>query len=231
MRRSKHCVFRSAQVGKIVISHCIFDLDGTLIDSHQTILLIINRLRSENFLSPLGLSEVEEILHIGGEQLVSETITESKDKNLNIDMLRRLRLLYEVEYFSQEHLFPNVLSALNDLRLKGVTMSVATKKYNLVARKIVKQLEIDRFFWKILCEGDVSFSKPDVNFAKLCVPEGLSLQRVLVIGDSATDFVMAESLGTKFLAFDNGYNRKFLQERKLSEFNQYSDLVEKISNF
>ncbi len=185
-------------------------------------------MRVDEGMRTLRMSQVKKYLHIGGVELISRTITGSSDENTNRHYLEELRRLYIAEYFARDTLFHGARSALGLLKSHGMHLSLATKKYNVLSRKILESLGIINIFDDIFAEGDTPFSKPSIEFCRICLPKDVPQHEILVIGDSDVDLVMAKNMGVRFLGFANGYNQQFIARFCEKNFSNYDHLFEVI---
>ena len=102
----------------------IFDLDGTLVDSDQTVIKILNTIRADLRLSPLKLKDIVFFLSMGGEDMIKKTIESKKDVKKYLAIFRQR---YLEDSLSNEALFDGVINYLNHLKRKKIDMAIFNK--------------------------------------------------------------------------------------------------------
>lgn len=203
----------------------IFDLDGTLIDSDSTVIKIINEIRVEESLEPVCEKDIRSFLSLGGTDLIRNTITNSDSENMNEYFLNLLRKKY-LNSKTIDILYDNVSAALKRLTSDDFQLILCTNKANYLAKKILKELEVDRYFKKIVADGDLTTRKPNINNFRACFEtSNIITKNCLIIGDSWVDLELAKNADVSFCAFSNGQNEKFISENKLDNFDNYSNLT------
>jgi len=211
--------------------HIIFDLDGTLIDSDTTVINIINEIRIENDLVVLSDEEIRPFLSVGGEKLISKTITNSKRKEINKHFLSILREKYRKLKVNTDILYPNVILSLKKLRENNCNIYLCTNKANFLARKILTELKIEQYFTKIVGDGDLKTRKPHPDNFKTCIQgHTRDLSSCVVIGDSIVDLQLSLDVGVAFCAYSNGFNKSFIVESSSVHFSDYVNLTSDFLN-
>ena len=184
----------------------IFDLDGTLVDSSETIVNAINFVRSQMGLLPMGAKEIMYGIVTPGINMA--------EYFYGVDMIdARYEELFK-EYYSANHdkelkLYDGVEEILETLLKKGYTLALATNGYRDSTLEALKHLKIEKFFDSIVCYDDVENGKPAPDMLLLLLQKyGLNASEVLFIGDSQRDKLAAKATNIEFLQVDFGQNNK-----------------------
>ncbi len=188
----------------------IFDLDGTLISSHDTI--YYTTLKT---FETLGL-EVEipkgKFLDLIGHHFVD--IFEQFGIN-NYDFEEFIEI-YKKLYFDFIHLskpYPHVREILTELKNKGIKTGLLTTKAQGQAEKILKHFDLTKFFDAIMGRRDGINHKPDPEPLLLTLEEmGCeNASKALMVGDSELDVRCGKNASVKTAAVSYGYrNTEFL---------------------
>ena len=131
-------------------------------------------------------------------------------KNVVRATFSRLNLLEEFDsftdffsdvyyYFATEDpwfVFPDVVSALNRWKSKGIELGVISN-FDTRLNKILKALELEQFFTSVTISSEVGFAKPDPNIFEAALNKhGFTPQQAWHIGDSfVEDYQGAKQTG------------------------------------
>ncbi len=169
----------------------LFDLDGTLIDSTQAI--VISTMAAIDELNWPPVSRQVIIDHIGYKlEAIFPDRTVDERKGL-IDTIGRH---YDGICADQTRLYPGVHDLLNSLSARNIPMGVVTSKRRGHTETILSALEIRHHFRVMVCSDDVARMKPD--------PEGVhaalstlsaTADRCLYVGDTVVDVQTARNAG------------------------------------
>jgi phosphoglycolate phosphatase len=176
----------------------LFDLDGTLIDSHDDIVDSINLALVRMHLPSLNAARIGSFVGDGIQTLIERTLREATGKEPNEALTEKGLLLFREEYsnhlLDQTCLCHQAKEAL-DL-LSWAKFAVITNKPEDFSRRILEGLGIAKRFSMILGGDSVQNRKPN--------PEALlkamdfcqaSPDETAMIGDSAVDIEAGKAAG------------------------------------
>ena len=187
---------------------CIFDCDGTLVDSQHEIIAAMQRAFGDS-----GLVEptAEAIRHIVGLSLrdavlallpPSATVTVSEVAAAYVSALAEVRR----PAGPMQPLFPGVHEALEGLEADGWILGIATGKSR--AGLLITLAEhglMDRF--ATLQTADVAAGKPSPEMVLNAVAEtGSRVAETVMVGDTVYDVLMAKSAGAAAIGVAWGYH-------------------------
>ena len=171
---------------------CIFDLDGTLVDSLEDLALASNRALERLDYQPYPLEKYKMFVGSGVKKLIERCLPyESKEK-------QALALDYFYEEYGKcllEHTlpYPHVLDTLNDLKKRGYVLAVVTNKPDLLAKKIVKHL-FDDLFDEVCGQVEGIAVKPNPTLVLQIIDHyQLDSKVSYYIGDSDVDIYTAKN--------------------------------------
>jgi len=191
----------------------IFDLDGTLIDSGPDLALSLNLM-----LEQLGRETFDtEIMHtwVGNGALTlvrralsgSVHVDENLDKEFVAEALEIFLELYKQNVCVKTKLYPNVKNTLQKLHNAGYTLAIVTNKPIAFVPKILKTLQVDRYFKLILGGDSLKEKKPSpIPLLHVCKELGFSKEESLMIGDSKNDILAAKAADIESVGVTYGYN-------------------------
>jgi len=209
----------------------IFDLDGTLIDSGQTVLTILNVLRLDACLAPLSLSEVIPTLSQGGYDMVQKALCLESPQQVDL-ALREFRRRYHDYETPRQAVYEQAPETLKLLRAIGYDLCICTNKPRALADKVLKDTQIDYLFDFVVGGGDVPTQKPDPTHIFACLSRfSIAAENAIFIGDSRIDQLTSLRSGVPFIFFTEGYDDGVDRDAVASIFSHYRDLPNIISTF
>lgn len=136
----------------------LFDLDGTLIDSSDDLVLAINLTRADFNLPRMGASEVMGCVGDGVRKLVERTMPECPE--LWDEMLKRQRQHYLEHCLDNTRAYPGVIEGLQRLKARGWSLAVVTNKPKILTMPILEGLGMLPLFGAVVGGGDCPTLKP-----------------------------------------------------------------------
>jgi phosphoglycolate phosphatase len=197
-----------------------FDLDGTLIDSADLVLAIINHQRLGLQKHQLKKYELYPWLSLGGLDLISNALDVPIEK-CN-DYLKLFRDQYKVIDTPKNSLFPGVVEVLKFLKKNNFLMALITNKPRDLVNKIFSETELGNFFDFSLAGDDLSTKKPNPqNIYHCCDYFNIKTREIVLIGDSSIDQKTAMNSSIDFIFFSGGYDDGVDFESIDYSFNSY----------
>lgn len=186
----------------------IFDFDGTIADTFEAGLAILNRLADEFGFRPLGRGEIEQARDMRTRQLM---------KFLRIPA----RKLSKIARRGSEELrqcidsitpLPGIPPALHELRSRGYRLGIITSNTEANVQTFLRNHHLD-FFDFVHCSSKLLGKARIIR--SVLKNQGLERHQVLFIGDETRDIEAAHKTGIVMAAVTWGYNsRKALEKLK-----------------
>ena len=181
----------------------IFDWDGTLMDSTDLIASCVQKAFADCHLPIPTITQAKSIIGLA----LAEAINVLYPK-ANQQLTNKLALSYRKHFFStqqtQEHLFPEVLSTLNQLKAHNIKLAVATGKARIGLDKDLKATKLDSFF-DATRAADETKSKPDpLMLNEILQQLEIDACNSLMVGDSEYDLKMANNCNMPSVAVSYG---------------------------
>ncbi|MBR6790427.1 MAG: HAD-IA family hydrolase [Oscillospiraceae bacterium] len=190
-----------------MVKLCIFDLDGTIIDSQEDLADSVNAgLRQE------GLPEhtVEAFIRFVGNgvaRMVKDAMPE--DVRDNEEIFSRVFDVFQKEYdarcLNKTYAYPGAPELLDELRANGVKLALLSNKLQAFTERIVRHYfgdRLDLIFGQR--EGIAKKPAPDGVF-EIMRHFGVSAEETFFIGDSDVDVMTAKNAGIPCLGVSWGF--------------------------
>jgi phosphoglycolate phosphatase len=191
-------------LGKLEIELLVFDLDGTLIDSKTDIADAVNYALTSLNMPALEHSLIYSYVGNGVIQLLEKVLTNTNKEGDLKETLGIFLERYENHLLDKTRLFPNVMETLE--YFSGINMGLISNKPERFVKKIVKGLNIERFFPIVLGGDSLKTKKPE--------PEGIykiinafkaKPGRTLIVGDGGVDIQTGKRVGIRTCGVSYGF--------------------------
>lgn len=177
----------------------LFDLDGTLLDTHDMILVSMRHTINE--VDGQDRSD-EELMARVGTPLLDQMLHFTANDQARAEELVDIYRAYNDSIHDQNiHAFPGAKEALEVLAKAGCRMGVVTSKRHWLAERGLKICGLDSFFEFLIGSDDWSEHKPAPGpILHGCDLLGVSPDRCMYIGDSPFDIQAANAAGCQSVA-------------------------------
>ena len=186
---------------------CLFDLDGTLVDSREPILTALNAALADHALAPISDSDLSN--HVGPPLRDSLTVLlEGRQEDLDLvgPLIESFRTHYAVTSVEMARAYEGIPELLHELHNQA-RLGVVTSKPALYARPILETLGLAGMMEVI--EGpslEEIEPKPDTLARALrLLHQGTSDERFVMIGDRHHDISAAQINGIESIGVTWGF--------------------------
>lgn len=188
------------------MTNCIFDFDGTLMDTSAVILATIKATIADMGLPPRTEQQCRSIIGIRTNEAGRHLYPELEISNE--EFARAFRRNYDrIRANAHERTFPGVIPALERLRAAGCGLAIASSRRLESLCAYLDGLGIRGWFAMIVGADSVSKGKPDPE-PVLTVLKGMGWKAgdTLVVGDADVDILMGNAAGcpTCAVTYGNG---------------------------
>jgi beta-phosphoglucomutase len=194
----------------------IFDWDGTLADTKRVVVASFQKALNE---IQCNISDefIERRIGIGSAETFREILRHSKVRfdEILISSLVKRKVEAEIEMAHEVRLLEGTLDLLNSLRGR-VKLGLASMNNQEVVQRLLRIMNVHRFFDAITTAEDIVHSKPDPEIFLKCATELNSKpNKCMVIEDSIFGVKAAKSAGMGCIAVLTGvYRREELNKTK-----------------
>jgi len=177
---------------------CIFDLDGTLIDSLQSLAYCTNLALESVGLKPNPVYMYKKFAGDGAKVMIQRSLAAAGDTNL--DFFEKALSVHKVTYekFSmyKVKVFDGINKLLENLKNRNVKIAVLTNKPHDRAIDVVTALFGKDYFDIVLGQSDAFAKKPSPQGA-LIISEKFNAKpsECIYLGDTNTDMITGKSAG------------------------------------
>ncbi len=184
-----------AQMGeKMKKKHILFDVDGTLLDSKESVLCSLQEALREYTEKEWDTEELKFALGIPGREALRQMGFPDEEVGA---LLRRWEDLTE-KYRSRLRLFPGLRRELSLLKEQGCALGIVTSRTRQEYRKEVSAFGLDGFFDEIICMEDTKRHKPAGDPVREYLRRtGASPEETVYIGDTVYDMCCAHDAGVE----------------------------------
>ena len=180
-----------------MIKYVLFDLDGTLLSTLDTITYHLNGALSESGLDPITVEDTRAFIGNGARKLVERAVEKSgnSDPELTSRVLARYNKAYDMDPIPKTEAYPGICELVDALYSKGVKLAVVTNKPDDTAKKLVKHFFNERFF--SVSGGRTGIAlKPDPTEAISVLRDmGGDVSECAFVGDTSVDIHTGKNMG------------------------------------
>lgn len=180
-----------------MIKYCIFDLDGTLLDTLPTIKYHLNVTLVKYGLRPVGDCETKRYIGDGAYKLIYRAFSEQGicDEEAIAEALTYYKAHYDAAPLDLTSVYDGICELLRGLKEKGIKVLVLSNKPDLAARMVVGHFFGDAF---ALVRGGLDGVplKPDPTSALDMLKQlGANPSECAFVGDTAVDIQTGKNMG------------------------------------
>jgi phosphoglycolate phosphatase len=190
------------------IDAVMIDLDGTLIDTLDDFLVVLNATLADLKFGPIERHFVECTVGQGSQHLIASTLA-YVGAPPSLFELAWARYVHHYTRLNgqQAALYPGVMQGLQRIQAQGLPMACLTNKPLAFATALLEKKTLTPFF-KVIFGGDsFEHKKPHPQpLLEACRVLGSVPERTLMLGDSSNDAQAARAAGCPVLLVRYGYN-------------------------
>lgn len=182
----------------------IFDLDGTLIDSKNDLIVSVNAMLGNLGKSELDPETISGYIGHGAPTLVARALGSASTEQERQGALEFFLSYYESHKLETTRAYPGVEETLSELR--SLPMAVLTNKPVRISVRILDGLGLSKYFRAIYGGNSFVTKKPDPLGANTILQEmNVSAAETLLVGDSEVDVQTARNAGAMAAAVNYGF--------------------------
>ena len=183
----------------------LFDLDGTLVDTADEFVVVVQQLRAEHDMKAMDPARIRASVSNGARALVSLGL--GLDPNDDIFESKRLRLLelYSEVLGSEAKPYPGISALLAELTQRNITWGVATNKPRAYAEPLMERIDLPPCP-SLVCPDDVKDRKPHPeSLYRNCRDLNCAPHEAIYVGDHLRDIEAGKRAGMFTIAAAYGY--------------------------
>lgn len=190
----------------------IFDLDGTLVDTMDSLNKAINLMRGELGYTEISREKALLAINYGIKRFVRDCLPEDvkNDEELFLRAYKIYCEKYEMTHLDVEKPYDFIYELLDELKGMGIKLAVMSNKKDNYTVGICKKLFLS-YFDEARGQRDGAPAKPDPTVPlEICKNLGVEPFECLYVGDSDVDMVTAKNCGFTSVGVSWGYRSKEL---------------------
>ncbi len=188
-----------------------FDLDGTLLDSANDLVLSLNILLREQKQKSISRNKVNSLVGNGALAMIKKAYEiNANNENVNWDELKdRFLEIYKSCYTKNTKLYPYTIETLNFLKKSKFKIILVSNKPEYFVNKILDYFNITSFF-KAISGGDTfQYRKPDPRHLTETIKKANIVNYdCIFVGDSINDALCAKNSKSKLVLLEHGYSNE-----------------------
>lgn len=177
---------------------CIFDLDGTLVNSLADLTWSVNQMLQVYNLAPYPEEEVQKMVGNGIQKLVERALCgRGKAQDYPVQAaLKAFLEIYALHAADKTYPYPGMQQLLWTLRQNGFQTAVLSNKAGAMANSVVSALFDGGSFDLVRGLTSAAPPKPDPTAAlQICKALHVAPERCFLVGDSGVDILTAQNGG------------------------------------
>jgi len=207
----------------------LLDLDGTLIDSTESILKSINEvLKKNNIKSSVNLDAKLNGLTLNG---IFNRLFPKYDKDQIDFLINSFKNYYDDYYCTEVYAFPNIPKLLQKLKDSNINLYLITNKRMIPTMKILSHLGWTGYFSKVYCIDSYKNECKDKSslISKLIYELKLNTNEIFYIGDTEADLKASSDNNIDFIpAFWNPDALKYDVKMSTEKYKNFLSFFNKI---
>ena len=190
-----------------------FDLDGTLVDTAPDLVRVLNIVIAPDGIAPVSVQDGRSLIGFGSMAMIKQAYANA-GKDLDEDHANKLRewflQVYADDLTQVSRAYPGVPETLAYLKRCGARLSVCTNKPGVMARPLLDQLDLSKYFDRVVGSGDTPATKPAAEHIFQAVghrgANHRGSARIVMIGDGAPDVYAAKAAKVPSVLMTYGYS-------------------------
>ncbi|KQV81683.1 HAD family hydrolase [Rhizobium sp. Root1220] len=188
----------------------VFDLDGTLLDTHADLVESLNHTIAALALQPVTYDDLTHLVGHGAKVMIERACT-LQGHVLAPDALPQLLDRFITHYTENMpgHTapYPGLVNAMDELKRQGYKLAICTNKLEGLGRTLLEKLQLTGYFDAITGGDTFAVRKPDALHLIGTIERARGdISRTVMIGDSVNDILVARNAGVPSIAVPFGYS-------------------------
>lgn len=188
----------------------VFDLDGTLLDTHADLIDSLNHSIGSVGIEPVSYDNLTHLVGHGAKVMIERAcklrgypLTESEGAQL----LERFIAHYTATMPGHTKPYPGLVTAMDNLKASGFKLAVCTNKLESLARTLIEKLGLTHYF-EVITGGDTfPVRKPDARHLLGTIEKAGGIpERSIMVGDSFNDIAVAKNASVASIGVPFGYS-------------------------
>lgn len=182
----------------------LMDLDGTLLDTADDFVHVLNKLCLRDGLKEVSRSKLLPHISHGARGMVCATFGITQESAKYQEYFDTTLNLYQQHLGEHAYVYPGLMNTLTDIQQRGLKWGIVTNKYARFSVPLLKKMNLQPNV--LVCPDHVSRSKPAPDpLLYACTQLGCSANATLYVGDHQRDIECGKSAGAITAVANWGY--------------------------
>lgn len=190
---------------------CIFDLDGTLTDTLESLTYSVNATLRELGLGQITPTQCKEFVGSGARRLIEQSIQATGDPEASRikEAMEAYGRIFKIHCTYRVEPYDGIVDMLQELKKEGVQLAVLSNKPHLQTQDVVATFFEKDTFARVYGQQEGVPRKPDPAAVHMILEElGVSGEECLYIGDSDVDMLTGRAAGVPAVGVTWGFRSK-----------------------
>jgi len=210
-----------------------FDLDGTVVDTAPDLVRVTSEVIAGRGHGPVNYRKARNAVGYGSRRMITDALegvgdqaTEAEIDKMQAEFLDR----YAQSIDTLSKPFHGVEQTLNDLLALGADLSICTNKPGWLARPLLRKLDLDHYFTRIIGGDEPAQKKPAPGHIFEAAGHR-DTSRIIMVGDSWPDMRAAHNANVHFILMTYGYSPlPQIRLRAGTRLSRFRDIVPTLCN-
>jgi phosphoglycolate phosphatase len=183
-----------------MIKACIFDLDGTILNTITTITHFVNKTLQKHDISPITEAECKAFIGDGARKLIERSLASRGvfDSAILDEILTEYNTAYDADPYYLTERYDGMVELLSELRARGIKLGVISNKPHPTTLSAVNYFYPETFDKVMGGQSGVPLKPHPVSAKMMLDALDVSANEVAYIGDSGVDMLFGAAFGAKF---------------------------------
>lgn len=189
----------------MIYTTVIWDVDGTLLDTHKGVINAVNTVLLGNGFA--FLTKKEECMLVGTPKIAGFFRKHCKVPDEQaLALSRQYREEYKSRHLFEATTYDGISDVMDTLQKRCVKQAIATMKRQDYATEICEHFGFDKYCFPIIgADNDNKLTKADLIKRCLQTLNVADLSSAVMIGDTDGDKIAAETVGIDFVGVNYGF--------------------------
>ena len=188
---------------------CIFDLDGTLLDTIHTIAMYGNRALQQHGLPAIDVETYKMLVGNGAKNLVRRMLAQvGTDEGMFDEVYATYDAMYAAAPLDITVPYDGILELLSALKERGIQIAVLSNKQHHVTRQIIPKFFGDSFSVCLGQREGVAIKPDPVGVFEILKEWNIDAAHCLYIGDTGTDMECGNAAHMETVGVTWGFRKR-----------------------
>ena len=181
-----------------MIKLCIFDLDGTVLDTVKTIAHYVNTTLENNGVAPIEVEQFKYLAGRGMADLIRRSLEYRScyEDDFYNKVLHEYDVAYNADVCYKTTIFDGLKEVLDAIKAEGIRMAIVSNKPDFAARTVVNTLYGEGYFDFVTGQVPGGVLKPDPSVVLSVMEQfGVTREECLYVGDTSTEMKTGKNAG------------------------------------